>query len=147
MSIERDAHFNDAAKVKKESIDPNVRIGHVHLKVADLQRALDFYCGVVGFRVVMENVLDNARKYGGGRVEVRTSRVGATWSVAVHDDGAGFAPGDAERLFEPFVTLGKVGGTGLGVAIVKQIVESHGGTVALTLEILCFSFETEEYSY
>lgn len=30
-------------------IDPGVRIGHVHLKVADLQRALDFYCGVLGF--------------------------------------------------------------------------------------------------
>src|SRR5665811_905398 len=31
------------------AIDPGVRIGHVHLKVADLQRALDFYCGVLGF--------------------------------------------------------------------------------------------------
>jgi catechol 2,3-dioxygenase len=33
------------------SIDPAVRIGHVHLKVADLQRALDFYCGVLGFQL------------------------------------------------------------------------------------------------
>jgi len=33
------------------AIDPNVRIGHVHLKVADLQRALDFYCGVLGFEL------------------------------------------------------------------------------------------------
>src|SRR3982751_1197369 len=33
-------------------IDPRVRIGHVHLKVADLQRALDFYCGVLGFEVM-----------------------------------------------------------------------------------------------
>jgi catechol 2,3-dioxygenase len=32
-------------------IDPGVRIGHVHLKVADLQRALDFYCGVLGFEM------------------------------------------------------------------------------------------------
>ena len=31
------------------TVDPRVRIGHVHLKVADLQRALDFYCGVLGF--------------------------------------------------------------------------------------------------
>jgi catechol 2,3-dioxygenase len=35
--------------VKEKTIDPNVRIGHVHLKVANLQRALDFYCGVLGF--------------------------------------------------------------------------------------------------
>jgi catechol 2,3-dioxygenase len=34
------------------SIDPGVTIGHVHLKVADLERALDFYCGVLGFALV-----------------------------------------------------------------------------------------------
>lgn len=34
-------------------IDPGVRIGHVHLKVADIERALGFYCGVLGFQVVM----------------------------------------------------------------------------------------------
>lgn len=33
-------------------IDPGVRIGHVHLKVADLDRALDFYCGVLGFQLM-----------------------------------------------------------------------------------------------
>jgi len=33
------------------SIDPRVSIGHVHLKVADLERALDFYCGVLGFEL------------------------------------------------------------------------------------------------
>ncbi len=37
--------------MKKKTIDPNVRIGHVHLKVANLQRALDFYCGVLGFEL------------------------------------------------------------------------------------------------
>ncbi len=38
-------------------IDPGVRIGHVHLKVADLDRALGFYCGVLGFEVI--------QRYGG----------------------------------------------------------------------------------
>ena len=38
-------------QAKFSTIDPGVRIGHVHLKVADLQRALDFYCGVLGFEV------------------------------------------------------------------------------------------------
>ena len=33
-------------------IDPGVRIGHVHLKVADLDRALAFYCGVLGFELI-----------------------------------------------------------------------------------------------
>lgn len=34
-----------------DPIDPNVTIGHVHLKVADLERSLDFYCGVLGFKL------------------------------------------------------------------------------------------------
>jgi catechol 2,3-dioxygenase len=37
--------------VKEKTLDPNVHIGHVHLKVANLQRALDFYCGVLGFEL------------------------------------------------------------------------------------------------
>ena len=37
---------------KSKSIDPRVRIGHVHLKVADLDRALNFYCGVLGFELI-----------------------------------------------------------------------------------------------
>lgn len=37
--------------MKEKTIDPNVRIGHVHLKVANLQRALDFYCGILGFEL------------------------------------------------------------------------------------------------
>src|ERR1700688_368654 len=35
-----------------KAIDPGVRIGHVHLKVADLSRALEFYCGVLGFELM-----------------------------------------------------------------------------------------------
>src|ERR1700747_1632454 len=38
-------------KLRFPTIDPGVRIGHVHLKVADLQRSLDFYCGVLGFEL------------------------------------------------------------------------------------------------
>jgi catechol 2,3-dioxygenase len=38
--------------VNESPIDPRVRIGHVHLKVADLQCALDFYCGVLGFELM-----------------------------------------------------------------------------------------------
>ncbi len=36
----------------RRPIDPGVRIGHVHLKVSDLNRAIDFYCGVLGFELV-----------------------------------------------------------------------------------------------
>jgi len=42
----------DDANVTPRPIDDGVRIGHVHLKVADLERAIAFYCGVLGFRLV-----------------------------------------------------------------------------------------------
>ena len=44
---------------EKTPIDPKVRIGHVHLKVADLERALGFYCGVLGFEL-MQRMGDQA---------------------------------------------------------------------------------------
>jgi catechol 2,3-dioxygenase len=39
---------------KSKPIDPQVRIGHVHLKVADIERALNFYCGVLGFELMQQ---------------------------------------------------------------------------------------------
>ncbi len=59
-------------------------------------------CDKDAVRVVLENLLDNARKYGGGRVELTDSMRGARWRLEVKDAGQGFAPGDTERLFEPF---------------------------------------------
>jgi catechol 2,3-dioxygenase len=43
---------SETPDTKTRPIDPGVRIGHVHLKVADLERALEFYSGVLGFRLV-----------------------------------------------------------------------------------------------
>ena len=47
-------------------IDPQVRIGHVHLKVADLERALDFYCGVLGFELTQRYGYEAAFVSAGG---------------------------------------------------------------------------------
>lgn len=49
-----------------EPIDPRVEIGHVHLKVADLDRALDFYCGVLGFELQQRMGEDAAFVSAGG---------------------------------------------------------------------------------
>jgi catechol 2,3-dioxygenase len=43
--------MSDQPNSQLRAIDPGVRIGHVHLKVADLERALEFYCGVLGFEL------------------------------------------------------------------------------------------------
>ena len=48
------------------SINPSVRIGHVHLKVADIDRALNFYCGVLGFKLMQRRGLQAAFISAGG---------------------------------------------------------------------------------
>lgn len=76
------------------------------------------------------NLLLNAREAVGpeGRVRVHASVAGNDLVIEVEDDGPGVPDRVRERLFEPFVT-GKVRGIGLGLAIVMQVVEAHGGTV------------------
>ena len=52
--------------MKERTINPNVRIGHVHLKMANLQRALDFYCGLLGFELTQRSGEEAAFVSAGG---------------------------------------------------------------------------------
>ncbi len=65
----------------------------------------------------------------GGHVEVSARRDGDDVVFSVRDDGPGIPKAIERRLFDSFVTSGKKGGTGLGLAAVKKIVEEHGGRV------------------
>jgi PAS domain S-box-containing protein len=83
---------------------------------------------------VVSNLLSNAMKYGGERKLIEISVEGGDTSVAisVRDHGVGISSEDQERIFERFERLISVrhfGGFGLGLWIVRQIVEAHGGRV------------------
>jgi signal transduction histidine kinase len=85
---------------------------------------------------VVGNLLANAAKYApGGRVEVRVEGNDERARIVVRDDGPGIAPEDQERVFLPFERAPREGreapGLGLGLFIVRQIVEAHGGTIRL----------------
>ena len=85
------------------------------------------------------NLLDNAVKYGGQvpRVRVRLTEEGDAWSLFVTDNGRGVAAQDRERIFERFYRATDeeaghaVKGQGLGLSLVRQIAELHGGSVAV----------------
>ncbi|MFZ5475995.1 MAG: sensor histidine kinase [Myxococcota bacterium] len=81
-------------------------------------------------RVVLENLLDNARKYGGGSVRMRARADATHVHLEVVDGGEGFGPEDAEQLFEPY-RRGDGGGvkhgTGLGLYIARTLARGMGG--------------------
>lgn len=82
---------------------------------------------------VVTNLLTNAIKYGGGRVEVGTRRADMAL-ITVRDHGPGIPPEDRERIFQPFERLGPTAGedgAGLGLYIVREIVRAHGGRIAI----------------
>ena len=59
---------------------------------------------------------------------VRGARIDGHVSIAIEDTGPGVDPATLRRLFEPLITT-KAHGIGLGLALVKRIVERHGGTI------------------
>ena len=87
------------------------------------------------------NLLDNAVKYSGGsrKIEVRASHEGQAVAIAVRDFGIGISQEDRARVFERFYRAGDaltrtVKGSGLGLALVREIVEAHRGKVLVESE-------------
>lgn len=80
---------------------------------------------------VMANLVHNAIVHGGGRGTICV-RLDAQGLLEISDQGAGVPVGDREAIFEPFHRLRAAGsGSGLGLHLVKEIVQHHGGTVSV----------------
>ncbi|MEH1825526.1 MAG: GAF domain-containing protein [Nostoc sp.] len=113
-------------------------------------------------RQVLINLLNNAVKFTpqGGRITLEVRQLSADISptdspeqhflhFAVSDTGIGISPESIQKLFQPFVQIDSAlnrqyAGTGLGLALVKRIVELHGGRVGLTSELgvgSCFTMD------
>src|SRR5207244_2991206 len=83
---------------------------------------------------VVRNLLDNADRYAGNLVEVTLASTNGTVELVVEDDGPGIPEADRERVFDRFTRLDEgrtrdAGGAGIGLAMVRAIVERHGGDV------------------
>jgi two-component system sensor histidine kinase GlrK len=89
-------------------------------------------------RLVLENLLSNAIKFTPekGRIRARAAMDGEDLVIEVADSGPGVAPEDRDRIFEAFyqgrrLQDGPVGGTGIGLSVVNECVQAHGGTIEL----------------
>jgi two-component system sensor histidine kinase PilS (NtrC family) len=77
---------------------------------------------------IAENAVRAMRDGGGGTLKVNIERLGDDWQVSFADTGTGMTPQQTEKIFEPFQSNFE-GGTGLGLAVVYQIVQAHEGKV------------------
>lgn len=144
-----------------ESIDLTVMIGEVMAVVESAGHASavawDIAPGLpviqgdpVLLREVWLNLLDNAVKYSSRRershIRIAWMRQAAGWEFAIRDNGAGFDPRHAHKLFAMFQRLHREDqfkGTGVGLALVHRIIESHGGRIwaeSSPGEGACFQF-------
>ena len=81
----------------------------------------------------VENLIDNARKYGNGSgLEVAARRDGGQVAIAVRDHGPGIPEGELPHVFDPFFrgegARGRATGFGLGLALARRVAEAHGGS-------------------
>jgi signal transduction histidine kinase len=101
--------------------------------VADIQPVPPIRLGPDALRHVLLNLLDNAVKYGpqGQTVRVRLAADGANIRLTVTDDGPGVPVAERDLVWSPFqrgTHTGPVAGSGIGLAIVRDVTTRHGGS-------------------
>jgi two-component system, NtrC family, sensor kinase len=103
--------------------------------VASIPAGVRAYIDGARITRVLQNLIGNAADALAGRPDARVTIGAAATSggveIYVSDNGPGIPPEVRERLFQPFATARKSGGTGFGLAIVQQIVQAHGGRVSV----------------
>ncbi len=90
----------------------------------------------IALRRCLNNLLDNARRYGGGQIDVEVQSSASNVEIRIGDHGPGIPTAEAERVFEPYVRLDTsrsrdTGGTGLGLSIARAIARQEGGDIRL----------------
>jgi signal transduction histidine kinase len=85
----------------------------------------------------LSNLVGNALRYTprGGAIRLEAQPAGEAVRVVVSDNGPGISPEQRERIFERFAQGGGPGAAGLGLAIVRDVVQAHGGRIFLESEV------------
>jgi light-regulated signal transduction histidine kinase (bacteriophytochrome) len=117
-----------------EMMKPTIRKANAKIEISPLPAVL---ADEGQLRQLFQNLIGNALKFRAEAdpvIGVRAARYNERWMFCVEDNGIGIDMQYAERIFQMFQRLherGKYDGSGIGLSIVKRIVERHGGTIWL----------------
>ncbi len=82
--------------------------------------------------IILSNLIDNALAAGATHIDIMLTGGAAAHQIAVSDNGSGISDGNKAKIYDPFFTTKREeGGTGLGLGIVRSLVEAHDGRVLL----------------
>jgi PAS domain S-box-containing protein len=128
---------NDVVKEQLRDIEAQ----KLTISVADCPQELYVVADPVKLRMVLDNLVSNARKYTpkGGRINVRALSLEKKVKVEVADNGVGIHNSDIHKLFNKFSRVdnhlsAEVGGSGLGLYLVKHIINLHRGSIHVASE-------------
>jgi signal transduction histidine kinase len=134
--------IHDAIADGMSAIVPLANARGVILEPATIVAVPNVRADRVRLRQILYNLISNAVKFTnrGGMVRIRARSDGERVSIAVVDTGIGIDPEDLSRLYRSFEQLtlpsgDRPGGTGLGLALTKRLVEMHGGTIDVESEL------------
>lgn len=143
QTVRREIEKLDAGELLKETIeffDSNIQKRKLKLKV-DIKSNLFIEADREEIRRVYTNLISNAIKYNKdeGRIKLEANIEGEEVVIKIEDSGIGMKPEESERLFEEFFRAKnehtrKISGTGLGMTILKKIVDEYGGKIFVESE-------------
>ncbi|AZL58955.1 sensor histidine kinase [Tabrizicola piscis] len=94
--------------------------------------SMEIPIGEEGLNIVLTQLFRNAVENGASAISLRAVAHGPEIQLLVADDGTGISAGNAPRVFDPFFTTRReAGGTGMGLAIVRNLLQAHGASIAL----------------
>jgi signal transduction histidine kinase/serine phosphatase RsbU (regulator of sigma subunit) len=124
-----------------DSLQPAAESRGMELELDAPKKAIEVYLDADKFEKMIMNLLSNAFKFtpDGGRITVAVREGNKTIDVSVNDTGIGIARADLARLFQRYVQLEasdtrRYAGTGIGLSLVKELMEMHRGSVEVTSE-------------
>jgi len=115
---------------ERAALDPATARASVRVAEGSAPPALDADPALL--RRALWNLVENAARYGAPPVTLSARREGGVVAISVDDEGRGIAPGDRERVFQPFFRAAGDDdrrGFGLGLALARRVAEVHGGAI------------------